>query len=341
MSVMIAAPGSLKPLIERAFGEWSTVAEVTAEAIRTELQARGVANRRSLCLRVSDLLKPVVDAPIEEVRQRLESLEKAGDVTAGGGGFVAAAPLRAVEIGGGDFRVFGTVPSRWLEDRLGTRLRPESRGRTATVSMEGEFRAAFGGIGGLVLTPERWAGLDKKLPAGSAWLAEISADLENAGSEGGMALSVPDAEWRAYVPEESGESAGSRWKKAEIAERSRLWRTAGEVPSSYIYMWTSGGPPLGVRSLHLSGDDSLRTQFSMDMAAGCRRVFPVRREGERAIVEIAAWIPAAEYRYLAVTGVALISDDRSRRFAFSTTVWPQVATILRERLGIDFDDRSE
>jgi hypothetical protein len=65
---------------------------LVAELLRSELTARGVSGRRSLCDRIIQLLQPTGAVSRDFVKDILLSLEKAGDISGGPNGQIAATP---------------------------------------------------------------------------------------------------------------------------------------------------------------------------------------------------------------------------------------------------------
>ena len=338
MKLALANPEDLRKLAAESYADAFTGDEIVVEALRVELAARRVANRRSLCERVCSQLAPVHEATPETVRATLEALEKARDATPGPGGFVAASPVRVIPIGAGRFRLFGTLSSSYLRRVLGVAVRPSSWGRLAEPLDAVAFAGAVERIGGAVLPPERWAGLDTVLPAGPAWLEGLSEELENLEPGDGVTSIGADGEWRVYRPLARGEVSATRWYRAAPGDEGRLWRTKTES-GWFEYAFTGGGEPKAGLGLRLRVDDALRTQFALDRKSGCPQSLRIERAGTRTLLELTVFLPRAEYRYLATLGEPASDTSGKRVLAFQTSVWDAVEGTLHERLGVETDER--
>ena len=93
------------------------------------------------------------------------------------------------------------------------------------------------------------------------------------------------------------------------------------------------------RDLRLREDDALRTQFALDRKADCPQVLSVEKAGARSLLELTVFLPRAEYRYLATVGEPADLTSGKRVLAFPASVWDAVEGTLRERLGVEIDER--
>jgi hypothetical protein len=323
-------------IIEVARHSWAADLDspaAVAEALRTELWARQVSTRRALCQRVVELMRPVHQIDLDSVTRILAELERSGDVTGGDHGRLAAAPLRAVDLGGGQYRLFGGPATRRLHQLLGQREVAGAFSRQVTVSEDSEavFRQRLTATGGVILTPEQWSGLDRTPPADDAWLAGLDDELRY---NPGAPLALPEGydDWRCYVPDSGEAEQQLRWKKPPPDNTGRLWRARHER-GFRMHVWTTGNSPLQGGHLRLNQDQASRTAFALDRVAGC----PLAMEGKdnEAFVEmsVSAFVPIAEYRFLLTLGERLEATGIPR-YRVPKNVWPQVVSMLEIRLGI-------
>jgi hypothetical protein len=309
----------------------SSDAETLCEMVRSELWARAVTNRRVLCERITSLAQPLSDIKKEDVQSILDEMEKAGDVTFGPNGGVAAAPLRIIDAGGGRFRLFGTLPSRLIPNLVlngTTREILDKSLETVTTLIEKHD--------GTQLTAERWAGFERVLPAGPEWLRNLDGRLDNEVRDQGFFDSELNGVWMVYRPSISNGSNQSPWKKPAANEEGKLWRGW----SNYgwpIHVWSFGGNPTAVKSMRLTSDEANRTTFALCLQAGVPTVFKADAMGADVILRLDTYLPIAEYRYLMVIGTMQNLGGIKKAFRIPLEMWPQVGTILRERLGVTIE----
>ena len=242
MQLAVVSPQALQEQIHATWGKDPSRLSTLVEAIRCELSARTTSSRKALCERVQSLLAPVVQFDQETIRDALDMLESSGDITSGPGGIVASAPLRAVQLMEGVYLLFSSAPTTQLSSQLPVLSITEGVERRAEISAENTtaFQEAVQDLGGLVISPERWAGLDRGLPAGPQWIEGLDLRLKQAfkpagGWEG--ELVIP---WRVYLPDPKRKSQRESWKK-EVAE-GHLWQ-AKNNRNRWLYAWTGGESP--------------------------------------------------------------------------------------------------
>src|SRR5262249_25109234 len=130
----------------------------------------------------------------------LDELIDRGDVTEGPGGRLAAAPLRAVWLRPGHLVLFGTIPTCLLTTAPPPAHWTAGVGRSVSAPSEIDLAEAITSLNGLVVSAERWSGLDRAPAAGADWLAELDGWLAQ-GAESPEALQSGVAgPWQAYRP---------------------------------------------------------------------------------------------------------------------------------------------
>ena len=304
-----------------------------AEALRCELSARGMASGRSLCERTGALFQPLATLDAGRVREVLEELAASGDATPGPGGMFAAAPLRVVRLGAGRYALHGTLPTAHL--RLSLPLKDLEGGvtRFATLAPDQEtaLADAISRLGGLVLSPRRWAGLDRVPPAGPEWLEELNHRLDQDRAPAGTLDDCLVTPWQAYRPDAGG-PPGQRWRSAEAEDaHPGLWRARHEY-GWWRFAWTGGRSPGSAPHTRLTRDEACRTQFALDRQAGSSLAVVVSKRQNEVELEVDAFLPRAEYRYLTTLGKR-IEADGAPRYQVPIALWNEAATTLQERLG--------
>jgi len=201
--------------------------------------------------------------------------------------------------------------------------------RRATGCGEG-FIGALNEVGGLALTPHRWAGLDRTPPAGAEWLSILGDELEHLGAEAGS------------LPSECGDDLGcydprtrmlhhQRWVKPSAEGSAQLWRCRHER-GYWVYLWTGGTAPSESPYLRLSRDAALRTMFALDRNAGYSIELEANDEQEWVAIDVGCMLPKAEYRFLMT--FADRCGGEGFRYRVLVGLWPQVSSILTSRLGV-------
>lgn len=303
-------------------------AEALTEMVRSELWARGVTTRRVLSERIVSLVQPLSAVKKEDVQSVLDEMERTGDVTIGPRGYLAAAPLRVVDAGSGRFCLFGTLPNRYVANVsiVGT-------ARSITDSSEETVAALIEQYGGAKLTAEHWAGFNRVLPAGTEWLKQIDARLDNEALDPGTFDSELNGIWMVYRPLPAHGSNQSPWKKPGTNEEGNLWR-GWSIYGWTIHVWTSGGCPTDLHAMRLTSDEANRTTFALSLQAGLPIVLKADAMGIDVVLRVDTFLPIAEYRYLMIVGAMQNLGGIKRTFSIPLEIWPQVGAKLRERLGV-------
>ena len=338
MKLSLIEKSQLQAIANQYYGEISCDASVLAESIRSELSARMTSSRRALCLRVKETLSPISDVTLERIKEVLEDLESHGDVTKGPNGYVASTPLRLVDLGDYRYRVHGSWPSRSLRSSLPVNELVEGVCRFAVIE-EGKQDDLFlvvDGLGGLILTPERWAGLDRIFPAGSEWLGNLDLQLSVSPKlHGTYDARIMDS-WRAYQPQDEGPQR-NRWPANPDDSSSKLWRAKDER-NQWLYVWTDGGSPTDSNCLRLFSDQASRTIFSLDAEASNSVMVNIVEDGVLTVLLFDCFLPHAEYRYLITMAEKLERQEGQPSYCYTvrTSVLAKVRQMLKERLQLNF-----
>ena len=180
--------------------ELDTVA--VAELLRAELTARGNATRTMLVRRVQQIVAPLLALERETVLAACSDLERAGDVNEAPGGVLFATPLRAISLGPMEFRIVGSMPIALLQSKLPGTWTSHGVIRNCRIdqSTDEQWRATVASEGGVIISPETWAGFDTAPKADSGWLASLDARLALPSRPGGVLQrdALPFVEGPAY-----------------------------------------------------------------------------------------------------------------------------------------------
>jgi hypothetical protein len=112
-----------------------------------------------------------------------------------------------------------------------------------------------------------------------------------------------------------------------------LWRLRDDR-GWWRYAWTDGSSPVEKSYLSITRDETCRTGFALDREAGAPiscRAQPVEG-GVR--LEVNAYLPRAEYRFLATVGTRLPVDGLPVVFLVPPAAREKVQVLLTERLGL-------
>ena len=309
------------------------------EAVRSELMARRVTTRTSLARAIQRRLAPVMDVRKEEVTGILDDMTQEGDLSSGTGGRIAAAPLRMVVLTDRCWAVHGTLPTAKLAVAMpgstiadGVRRFAEADATNAEVIREAVLQ-----LEGLELSLERWAGIDRTPAADDAWLSWMDDRLARQGE----ALSPDDAggDWRCYRPGPAVPNQRQRWVKAQGETRASLWRTWDER-GWYIFMWSDGNTPSAGKSMRLARDEATRTMFALDRQAEAPLAFSYSKTEEGVQIVFDAFLPRAEFRYLAAVS-ARPDGDEPGAYTVRRELWENLMQTLACRLAVEFSSEKD
>lgn len=306
-----------------------------AEQLRAELHALGNATRTMLVRRVQQLLAPLTALEPKALLELCSDLERAGDVNEAPGGVLFATPLRAIPLGPTAFRVVGSMPTVSLQSKLPGDWTSDGviRHCRIDVGTDDHWRAGLVSGGGVIVSPEIWAGFDTVPKADAHWLVSLDARLAlpSTARPGGRPRHDAPLLWKALL--QSGE--GMRWMTCDSNSKARLWRAWNEY-GYWVFAWTDGGHPSLSACMPLTNDEAARALFALARTLGSPVVVGLQPQGDASEVRVPHWLPRAEYRYLSVSAQAW-----SRKGSETTWLVPdgqlgRVAAALSERLGISF-----
>lgn len=294
--------------------------------LRAEVHARGQAPRAATLDRVRRLVAPVAEVDAERLAALVDALQREGDLVLAPGGVLWATPLRAVPLLNGAARLFSSLSAPDLAKALG--VAPAARGAARTVAWQEAMADAVASLGGRVLTPESWAGLDRAPRADDAFLARLDERLAWEARPPASPEQDGPLEWRGWVPD--GERPG--WRRD--AATARLWWARTPL-RGHRRAWTSGqGSPATTPFVELSFDESDRARFALSRQAGASPPLVVEQVDGHAILEIPAWLPRAEYRWLSLQAEAAGDAVQATRWRAPLDAASVVTALLVDRLGL-------
>ena len=298
--------------------------ETLSDLVRGEVHARQHAPRAATLSRVARLLAPAVSVEEERLDEVCNTLEREGDVMLVPGGVLYATPTRAVAIGK-TARIFSSVPTRALAAALGREVL--AKGATRSVASIDGLVEAVASIGGAMVTPAAWAGFDRTQPADAAFLARLEQRLEWQSLGAGSLEKDGALEWRTWqlTPE------GMRWRRSN---EGRLWWARTRF-GGHHRAWTASGSPWTSPFVELSPDDADRARFALSREVGAS-VLRVVRSGKRVTLDVPAWLPRPEYRWLSLHAEPT-PDTKGLRWEVAADDEAMITKLLAERLGLVVD----
>ena len=308
-------------------GEHDEVSGV-ADLVRGEVWARRACQRSSTIRHVCRLAAPLASLDETLVAKVCDLLKRDGDVGGGERGVLFATPLRAVDLGGGEFRIASTLPTKHLAANLGGSWNVAGISRTYRAEDAEWARNAVAAAGGVVLSPSDWACLDRVARADKAWLDGLDRRLR-AESEGPGSLERDEPlTWRGCVATEGG----FRWAPAESAKAARLWRARNHW-GYWLFAWSQEGTPKSSPFVSLRPDDGTRSAFAVVRALGSPVEALVEKHEGAATLSIPHRLPFAEYRFLAIFS-SREKEGGNSRWTLPIDRLACVLDVLRERLGL-------
>src|SRR5262249_47939111 len=144
------------------------------------------ATRSTLARRVQQSIAPAMVLERELVLGVCAELARAGDFNAAPGGVLFATPLRSIALTEVDFRVVSSAPTAWLLASLGGVWALDGVLRTCRIDSGtgAEWCVRVSAQGGIVITPETWAGLNTSPKADASWLSSLDARFDFAAKPG-------------------------------------------------------------------------------------------------------------------------------------------------------------
>jgi len=296
--------------------------EALSESVRAEVHARRRAPRATTLSRVARLLAPVVSVETDRLVDVCDALEREGDVMLAPGGILHATPTRAVILEA-SARLFGSVPTRALTTLLGREV--IAKGGTRLVASPDGVAETMATIDGAVITPEAWAGLDRTPPADAAFLAALGQRLEWQCRSAGSLERDGALDWRTWCSTQQGMG----WR---YGDEGRLWWARARF-GGHHRAWTEGGAPSTSRYVELGADDADRARFALSREVTDALRLRVTSSGERFTLEMPAWLPRPEYRWLSLRAVPA-PDCKGLTWKVSAEDEPMITNMLTERLGL-------
>ncbi|MBK7779596.1 MAG: hypothetical protein IPJ58_02175 [Ardenticatenia bacterium] len=296
--------------------------EALCDLVRAEVHARTHAPRAVTLARVARLLASVIALNEQHLDDACDALEREGDVVLNPGGILFATPTRVVAIET-SARLFSSLPTRALSKALERDI--SAKGASRTITSSADLEEAVGRAGGVMVSPEKWAGLDRSPIADAGFLNELDQRLKWQALGAGSLEKDGALDWRTWeVPQER---AG--WRRGG---EGRLW-WARKRFGGHHRAWTSGASPATSTFITLNADDADRARFALSRAGASASVLRVERSGERATIEIPGWLPRPEYRWLSLHATP-VADSKGMRWEVSPDSERRITELLAERLGL-------
>lgn len=296
--------------------------EGLSDLVRAEVHARQHAPRAAMLARVGRLLAPAVDLEAELLGDVCDDLEREGDVVLAPGGILYSTPTRAVALKE-TARIFSSVPTRVLTAALGRDV--AAKGATRSVGLFDGLADAVVALGGAMVATEVWAGFERTPPADAAFLAKLEQRLEWCALGAGSLEKDCALEWRTWqsAPE------GMRWRRST---EGRLWWARTRF-GGHHRAWTASGPPSTSPFVELSPDDADRARFALARQVADASVLRVVRSGKRVTLEVPAWLPRPEYRWLSLHAESM-PDTKGLGWEVTADDETMITKVLVERLGL-------
>ena len=327
--ITLLPPEEARSVLNEAIGGNASDVSGIADLVRFEVSARSICQRWSTVRRVQRLVAPVASVDENAVAKVCDLLEREGDIMVASGGVLFGTPLRAVDLGNGVIRVACSLPTKQLSARMTGTWTVTGVSRVCRFDDEEQAKSAVVAASGLVLRPEDWACLDRVPCANQAWIdildRRLRAEPEGAGSlERDEPLS-----WRGCVADESG----FRWASPGTAKEARLWR-ARNTWGHWVFAWTQEGTPKESSFVSLRPDEGTRTAFAVARILSSPVEVSIENHGEVTELLVPAWLPHAEYRFLAVASASSRLGSGADRWALPNHRLDEVLDVLHERLGL-------
>lgn len=296
--------------------------EALCDILRAEVHARRHAPRAVTLSRVARLLAPAITLDEAHLDDACNALEREGDVMLNPGGILYATPTRVVAIGE-SARIFSSLPTRALAKALQCDITAKGASR-ATTSVVGLSEAVVNS-GGVMVSPEAWAGLDRSPNADATFLLKLDQRLEWQALGAGSLEKDGELEWRTWhiTPD------GARWRRNN---EGQLWWARTRFGGHYR-AWTASASPATSPFVTLSPDDADRARFALSRKVAAASRLRVERSGTRVMIELPGWLPRPEYRWLSLHALS-VAESRGMRWEISTDSEASITTLLSERLGL-------
>jgi hypothetical protein len=322
MSLSLVSPeDALKRIAPLSGGAPDTI-EALSDLMRAEVHSRQHAPRAATLSRVARLLAPALPVEDERLDEVCDALEREGDIVLAPGGILYATPTRVVALKK-TARIFSSAPTHALAVALGREV--SAKGATRSVASVDGLAEAVANIGGAMVAPEAWSGFDRTQPADATLLAKLEQRLEWQALGAGSLEKDGTLEWRTWqsTPE------GMRWRRSS---EGRLWWARTRF-GGHHRAWTASGSPSNSAFVELNPDDADRARFALSREVTGASVLRVARVGRRATLELPAWLPRPEYRWLSLHAEAS-PDAKALRWEVAADDVAMITKLLAERLGL-------
>lgn len=300
--------------------------EGLADVLRAEVHGRGWTQRAVALDRVRRLLQPAIDVDEPRLARICETLAREGDLMRAPGGVLAATPLRAVPLASGAARLYSSLPTKALASALGVPI--QRRGAARWITWDVAHGDAVEGVGGRVITPEAWAGLDRTPIADGAFLDRLDERLAWEAEPAGSLERDEPLDWRGWVP--NGDRPG--WRRDAAGGRLWIARTAFRGDRR---AWTQGdGSPATRPFVSLTADEADRARFAISRLAAASPVLRMEHADGHVILDVPGWLPRSEYRWLSLQAESAGDAGIVTRWRLASGAEVGVTRLLADRLGL-------
>jgi hypothetical protein len=124
-----------------------------------------------------------------------------------------------------------------------------------------------------------------------------------------------------------------RWRRSN---EGRLWWARTRF-GGHHRAWTASGSPSTSPFVELSPDDADRARFALSREVGAS-VLRVMHSGKRVTLDIPAWLPRPEYRWLSLHAEPT-PDPKGLRWDVAADDESMITKLLAERLGLVVEAR--
>lgn len=307
--------------------------EAICELIRAEIHARGSATRAATIDRVVRLIEPAMAIAAARIAKLCDALEREGDLIFAPGAVLHATPVRAIVVGD-CVRVVGSLPTRALAAKLEQHVdvRGASRAMTNTAGLDEAIQA----LGGVVLAPEAWAGIDHTPIADDQWITALDRRLEWQAGKAASLERDDSLDWAALVLTREG----PRWKRGGDPD-VRLWQAKNRVGYRQWAWTTVGQPPSAHSFVILTRDEAWRSVFALARVAGTPIAGRAQHVFGSVRLSLSQPLPHAEYRYLSIHAGSVERDDNETAWRVSAATADGVRALLSSRLGVQWEEAGQ
>lgn len=326
MALALIDPTAAAERLRQCLGVDPTSDEGLADMLRAEVHGRGWTQRASALDRIRRLLQPVFEVDEARLVDLCDTLAREGDLTRAPGGVLTATPLRAVPLASGAARLFSSLPTTPLASVLGAPV--QRRGAARAVVWQASLASYVESVGGRVITPEAWAGLDRAPVADGAFVDRLDERLAWEAEPAGSLERDEPLEWRGWVPD--GDRPG--WRRDAAGGRLWIARTAFRGDRR---AWTQGdGSPAISSFVSVTIDEADRARFALSRLAGSSPILRVEHGDGHVILDVPGWLPRPEYRWLSLQAESMGASSTGTRWHLASGAEAGITRLLADRLGL-------